>query len=133
MSRMSDLTFDQLRDANVRRLPQFKNRRGEPAHSQPDGSDWSLPEWGNALAGEVGELANLLKKVRRGDITLDEALPEISKELADVLTYLAFRCGIDLGMAAIAKFNEVSARIGCDVGLGHPLADPNHPQFKAGA
>ena len=66
------------------------------------------------MTGELGETANLLKKVRRGDFTLDEVRPELAKELADIQTYLdilAFRCGVDLGRATIAKFNEVSDRL----------------------
>ena len=49
------------------------------------------------------------------DLTLDEARPDVAKELADVVTYLdllAFRCGVDLGRATMDKFNEVSERVG---------------------
>ncbi len=107
------LTFNTLRAANMARIPTFKNAKGELAHA-PDGSDWSLNDWATAVLGEIGEAANLLKKVRRGDFTLDEVRPELAKELADVQTYLdilAFRCGVDLGRATIAKFNEVSCRL----------------------
>jgi NTP pyrophosphatase (non-canonical NTP hydrolase) len=109
------LTFDALRRANAARLPMFKNARGEPAHSQPDGSDWSLGEWCNAVLGELGEAANIIKKVHRGDLTLDEARPALGKEFADVVTYLdilAMRAGVDLGKATRAKWNEVSIRVG---------------------
>jgi len=112
------LTFNTLRGANLARLPQFKNKKGDPAHSEPDGSDWSLGDWCTAVTGELGEAANLIKKVKRGDLTLDEAREDISKELADVQTYLdilAFRCGIDLGKATMDKFNEVSKRVGSTV------------------
>lgn len=112
------LSFKTLRQANILRLPLFKNTKGEPAHSKPDGSDWSLPEWCNAVTGELGELANLLKKVQRGDFTLEEARPSIAKELADVVTYLdilAFRAGVDLGEATAEKWNEVSKRVGVNL------------------
>ena len=115
---MTFLAFHELRDANIRRLPVFKNRRGEPAHSKPDGSDWCLAQWCNAVCGELGEAANLIKKIERGDMTLDEAREDLAKELADVQIYLdllAFRAGIQLGEATFLKFNEVSKRIGCDV------------------
>lgn len=115
-----ELTFKNLRAANEARLPQFKNRRGEPAHSKPDGSDWCLAQWCNAVTGELGEAANLIKKIERGDMTLDEGRSDLAKELADVQTYLdilAFRAGVDLGQATISKFNEVSVRVGCDVRL----------------
>lgn len=117
---MNGLEFQALRKANIARLPTFKNGKGEPAHSEPDGSDWSLGEWVAALVGEVGEAANIIKKVRRGDITLDEARPVLAKELADVQTYLdilAFRCGVDLGQATLDKFNEVSERVGSPIRL----------------
>lgn len=112
------MTFAVLREANVTRLPLFKNKKGEPAHSQPDGSDWALSTWCNAVLGELGELANLIKKVERGDLSLASAQPDLAKECADVLTYLdilAFRLGVDLGAITIAKFNEVSTRVGADV------------------
>lgn len=115
-----ELTFSDLRRATRERLPLFKNRRGEPAHSQPDGSDLCLAQWCNAVTGELGEAANIIKKIERGDMTLDQAREDLAKELADVQTYLdilAFRAGVDLGEATISKFNEVSARVGCDVQL----------------
>lgn len=114
------LTFDDLRAANLRRLPQFKNAKGEPAHSQPDGSDWSDSDWLMAVTGELGEFANLRKKVLRGDVPMAEAHTQLAHELADVVTYLdilAFRMGIDLGAAVREKFNVVSARVGADVKL----------------
>lgn len=114
------LTFDQLREANKSRLPQFKNRCGGLAHSKPDGSDWCLAQWSNAVLGELGEAANIIKKIERGDMTLEEGRPALASELADVQTYLdilAFRAGIDLGTSTTIKFNEVSIRVGCDVRL----------------
>ena len=114
------LTFNTLRGGNMARLPQFKNRRGEPAHSKPDGSDWKLSAWCNAVLGELGEAANLIKKVERGDLTLDDARADLAKEFADVVTYLdilAFRAGVDLGRATMDKFNEVSVRVGSTVRL----------------
>jgi NTP pyrophosphatase (non-canonical NTP hydrolase) len=118
----NSLNFDALRGANVARLPQFKNGRGEPAHSEADGSDWKLSAWCNAVTGELGEAANLIKKIERGDMTLDEARPALAKELADVQTYLdilAFRAGVDLGRATVEKFNEVSVRVGSTIRLAN--------------
>jgi NTP pyrophosphatase (non-canonical NTP hydrolase) len=70
------------------------------------------------MAGECGEACNLIKKLRRGqDITVES----IGKELADVVTYvdlLAARLGIDLEVAIINKFNEVSDRCGSAIKLG---------------
>lgn len=119
MGYMTDgLTFNVLREANKRRMPQFKNAKGEPAHEKEDGSDWSLNDWLTAVTGELGEAANVLKKVRRGDFTLNQAMPELADELADVATYLdilANQCGIDLGKAIIEKFNRVSGKVDSNI------------------
>ena len=119
MGYMTDgLTFNTLRDGNLKRLPLFKNRHGLPAHSEPDGSDWSPAQWLQAVTGELGEYANIRKKYERGDITEQEFLRGAADELADTVTYidiLAFRLGIDLGAAVMDKFNRVSARVGCDI------------------
>lgn len=117
---MTGLTFNQLRKANELRLPQFKNKHGEPAHSKPDGSDWSPAQWLQAMVGEVGEYANLRKKYERGDINLEEFRFEGGKELADIQIYLdllAYQLGIDLGKATTDKFNEVSVRVGSTIRL----------------
>lgn len=134
------LSFSTLREANVARLPLFKNSRGEPAHSEPDGSDWLLSGWSNAAEGELGEVAealedfvffarlkaymgragNLIKKIERGDVTLEQKRETLAKELADVQTYLdilAYRAGIDLGDATIEKWNEISERAGVPLRL----------------
>lgn len=120
MQTRDPLTFDQLREANVSRLPHFKNALGGPAHSEPDGSDWSDAEWLMAVTGELGEFANLRKKVLRGDLTMDAAMPELANELADVVCYLdilAFRMGVDLSEAVRSKFNAVSVRVGSEIKL----------------
>lgn len=116
----ANLTFKALRNANLARIPLFKNGRGERAHSKDDGSDWSHAQWMQAVVGELGELANLLKKVDRGDFTQESMQSEIADELADVQCYLdilAMRLGVDLGAATVSKFNRVSARVGCAVKL----------------
>ena len=118
----ASLTFTALREANVLRLPEFKNAKGEPAHSKPDGSDWLLSGWSNAVLGELGEAANIIKKVERGDLSLDEARGALAKELADAVTYLdilAFRSGIDLGDAVLGKWNEISRRVGSSLRLAY--------------
>ena len=78
---------------------------------------WNMSDWTTSLAGEVGEFANIWKKVRRGDFTLDEKREELGKELADVITYadlMMTKLGLDTGKTVIAKFREVSQRIGWD-------------------
>jgi len=116
---MSELRFQQLREANVLRLASSKYKLCE--------QNWQPAHWMNALTGEVGECANIIKKVDRGDYTLESALPNIARELADIQCYLdilAFKLGIDLGAATVSKFDEVSERIGSSVRLGKPLPEP---------
>lgn len=109
------LNLDTLRTANLERLPRFKNGKGNPAHTSPDGSDWSLAEWSNAVLGELGEAANIIKKITRGDYALEDVRGELGKEFADVLIYLdilAYQAGIDLGNATIEKWNETCRKVG---------------------
>jgi NTP pyrophosphatase (non-canonical NTP hydrolase) len=106
------LTFNALRAANAERIGSSKYRICE--------EKWTPAHWMQATMGELGELANLLKKVDRGDFPFDQVKVEVAKELADVQTYLdilALKLGVDLGQATIDKFNEVSERIGSTVRL----------------
>lgn len=78
---------------------------------------WSVNDWMTAIAGEVGEAANIAKKMRRGDPPPD-AEAQLAKELADVVLYcdlLMTKLGRDLGTEVVAKFNEVSRRIGSGI------------------
>jgi NTP pyrophosphatase (non-canonical NTP hydrolase) len=108
---MSTLSFDEFREANVKRCLKW----------HPAGlNSWSPSDWMTALTGEVGELASLLKmrNRERDDLPGNKFSPtdrQIADEIADVFTYLdllAASHGIDLGRAAAAKFNEVSERVG---------------------
>ena len=115
------LSFRTLRQANEQRMPHFKNKKGLPAHTEADGSDWSPAQWLQAIVGELGEYANLRKKFERGDFDKAEFDKEARKELADVVCYLdilAKQLNIDLGAAVIEKFNEVSLRVGSPVYIG---------------
>jgi NTP pyrophosphatase (non-canonical NTP hydrolase) len=110
------LTFDELSDANTSRA-----KRWHPGF--PSDAGWSVADWSNALCGEAGELANVIKKLRRWENGLrgqNDPLPEAliamaAEELADVITYadlLATKLGIDLPLAIVDKFNAVSKRQG---------------------
>jgi NTP pyrophosphatase (non-canonical NTP hydrolase) len=73
--------------------------------------EWNLADWSNALAGETGELCNIVKKIRRGD---DIDVKDAGKELADIVIYadlLATQLGLDLSECIVQKFNEVSDRV----------------------
>lgn len=133
------LTFNTLRNANIQRLPLFRDAKGRSAHSKADGSDWSPAQWLQAVVGELGEYANLRKKVERGDMSIEDAQGMLADELADVVIYLdilAFQLGIDLGEAVIDKWNRTSEKVGAPlyidaedwhytsppVGKGHALS-----------
>lgn len=69
------------------------------------------------LCGEVGEAANLVKKVNRGDKHLSAILPDLSLELADIITYtldLAACLNIDLDQAITEKVAICEERWGDD-------------------
>lgn len=96
-------------------LAHWNARRNDEAFPECEG--WSATDWATALSGEVGELCNFIKKLRRGEPinTID-----LAKELADIVTYadhLARFFGINLGEAVRAKFNEVSKRRGSPITL----------------
>lgn len=100
--------FKQLKKANKERCPEF-------GHGGIDG--WSLTDWACAVAGETGEMCNLIKKMHRGD---NIKMEDVGKEAADIVIYLDMLCqraGIDLQTAIVNKFNEVSERIGSDINI----------------
>ncbi len=70
------------------RLPQFKNKHGEVAHSKADGSDWSPAQWFKAFIGECGEFAEVRIAYELGLIPFEEYEIKARKELADMQTYL---------------------------------------------
>lgn len=117
---MNYLSFDYLRARNVARC--------ETAFHPLD--VWSGLEWAGAAAGELGEAANLTKKLRRVELgggQFSKAGPDseitteqIGRELADTVIYLdlwAARLGIDLGDAVVAAFNNKSHEIGSPITL----------------
>lgn len=83
---------------------------------------WSLSDWMTATAGELGEAANVVKKLNRvrdgipGNSETPEQLREqLAEELADVAIYLdlmAQAAGLDLETIRDAKFRKTSRKIG---------------------
>lgn len=62
-----------------------------------------------SLTGEVGEVANIVKKIVRGDFKLSERKSDIQEELADVFIYLmklSYQLDIDLEKAYMAKMGK---------------------------
>lgn len=108
-----NLTFEKLRDANVRRQ----------AIWQSGGQPFTALYFSNALGGEAGEVQNVIKKLERermGHRGSRATREDLADELADVIVYadlLAEVCGIDLGQAVIDKFNATSEKLNLEVKL----------------
>ena len=85
-------------------------------------SSWSLSDWMTATAGELGEAANIIKKMNRnrdgipGNVeSASDLRAMLADELADVVIYLdllAQAAGFDLETVRDAKFAKTSAKIG---------------------
>lgn len=105
----------------------------------PTSEQWSLADWSNAMCGEAGEAANLVKKLRRietgtqtlptmvhngHEVPLDAEARILAKsvglELADVVIYADLLAqelgrrygGYNLSNLIVTKFNAVSHREG---------------------
>lgn len=104
------------------------SRRNRIRCTSPEGfnhslDSWSSSDWMVALVGEIGEAANIVKKLNRirdgiqnkkGE-TAEELLENLKGELADSFTYLDLFCqskGINLLEEAEKKFITVSNEIG---------------------
>lgn len=86
---MGELTLSLLAEANMKRLPLFKNRHGELAHNRSNGSDWTVAQWLQALVGELGEFAEVRLRYESGEINAEVYKQRAEEELADVMTYLS--------------------------------------------
>lgn len=133
----TSLDLAELRQQNVSRLARW--------HGSDDG--WTLADWSNAMCGEAGEAANVVKKIRRTDSVLwdkqkypgdgasahakladlsasdarDALTENLANELADIVCYadlLAHHAGIDLAAAIATKFNRVSEAQGFPERIG---------------
>lgn len=118
------LTFAELRRANGVRARHWHGRF-------PDYSlgGWTGADWSNAMCGEAGEAANVVKKLRRAetnvrgrtDASEDQLVEKLGDELADTVIYadlLAQFYGLTLGECVRAKFDAVSEREGLPERLG---------------
>lgn len=115
------LTFEQFRAANVARC------QSPQGFNHPiDG--WSTSDWMTALVGEVGEAANIVKKLNRfrdgvpgNKVSEQELRAMLRRELGDVFVYLdlmAQHLGFGIADAAVEVFNAKSAEIGYPEKLG---------------
>lgn len=100
------------------------NRRrceGKSGFNQPLDT-WSLSDWFTAAMGELGEAANIAKKLNRvrdgikgNSETPEELKQKLADEIADTFIYLDLLAqseGIDLEAAVFNKFAKTSEKIG---------------------
>lgn len=83
---------------------------------------WSTSDWMVAVMGELGEAANVAKKLNRyrdgipgNKQTEQELRDQFRKELGDTFVYLDLlcqSCGFSIADAAVEVFNAKSAEIG---------------------
>lgn len=100
-----------------------KTNRARCARWHAGGEEWTAADWAVALAGETGELCNMVKKVRRHETgvvhdktyntpDMPTIMANIKDEIADVFLYLdllADHFGLELMDCIAPKFNRVSA------------------------
>ena len=108
--------------------------RARSAMWHADGEPWSLADWSNAMCGEAGELANVIKKIRRletgthGRYAEQDRVALIEKamlEVADVYMYLdllleQLNPKAKMHGVIAAKFNMTSEEYGFPHRLGSP-------------
>lgn len=109
------LTFRQFANANVRRCT-------SPSGFNHKLSDWSASDWMVATMGELGEAANVLKKLNRcrdgingNKETRAQLVAKLRQEIGDVFVYLdlfARSQGFSIEEAAREVFNTKSREIG---------------------
>lgn len=109
------LTFGEFSQAN-------RDRCESPQGFSHSLDGWSASDWMTALVGELGEAANVVKKLNRyrdgvpGNKQPEEELREqLRKELGDTFVYLDLlcqACGFSVADAAVEVFNSKSIEIG---------------------
>jgi len=110
---------------NFKDFSLFNRRRCEAPHGfNHKLGDWSLSDWMTAVIGELGEAANVAKKLNRvrdgipGNSETHEQLKAMfADEIADTFIYLdllAQSQGFSLEDAVLDKFQRTSKKIGYD-------------------
>ena len=110
-----DFTFGDVADVN--------RQRAERWHKGFPNDSWTGADWATALAGETGEVCNVVKKLRRQDAGIvqadnssrDARIKALATELGDVFLYLDLLAQfyeLDLATCITETFNRVSVREG---------------------
>jgi NTP pyrophosphatase (non-canonical NTP hydrolase) len=111
---------------DLRRFSAVNRKRCEsPTGFNHQLNSWSLSDWTTATLGELGEAANVVKKLNRirdgipgNDDTEATLRAKLRSELADTFIYLdllAQAAGVDLIEAVRTTFNAKSDKLGCDI------------------
>lgn len=89
---------------------------------------WSTADWLVAVTGELGEAANIVKKLNRvrdgipgNKETPEELKTALADELADTFVYLDLltqSLGLSLAEIVQKKFNKTSDKLGCEIKIG---------------
>lgn len=114
------MTFGQFSEAN-------RARCESPQGFKHPLNGWSTSDWITATMGELGEAANVVKKLNRyrdgvpgNKVSEAELRDQLRKEIGDVFVYLdlmAQSLGFSIADAAKEVFNSKSAEIGYPVKL----------------
>jgi NTP pyrophosphatase (non-canonical NTP hydrolase) len=84
---------------------------------------WTIADWSNAMAGEAGELCNIIKKLRRDELGMNgnkmvpatKLLEKAAMEIGDTFIYLdllASALGLSIEDCIIKSFNDKSDELG---------------------
>lgn len=103
-------------------------------------SGWSTSDWMTAMVGDVGEAANVVKKLNRyrdgvpgNKVPREELVEQLRKELGDVFVYLdlmAQSLGFNIGDAAVEVFDAKSTEIGYPRTLGASKRRPTIAELE---
>lgn len=118
------LTFDDFSRANLARCESPQGFESSIGH-------WSLSDWMTATLGELGEAANVAKKMNRvrdgipgnGNVSEAQLRDMLADEIADTFIYLdllAQSQGMSLAEIVVDKFNKTNRKIGYPLMLGDP-------------
>lgn len=110
---------------NMKEFSRVNRKRSESAMGFDHRlSDWSLSDWMTAIMGELGEAANVAKKLNRvrdgirgNKETEAELRLRLARELADTFIYLDLTMqslGLDLADLVVEVFNAKSEQIGSE-------------------
>lgn len=121
------LTFAAFARAN-------RERCESPQGFNHDLGSWTASDWVTAIVGELGEAANIVKKLNRyrdnipgNKETADALRAKLRREIGDTFVYLDLLCqslGFVVSEAAVEVFNAKSEEIGYPVVLSASPAPP---------